>query len=78
MDGALYLNTGYCRTYIQYSLKVSADTLSRSIFLSGKIFSFTYEIISTSEERKFILNMTRLLITITPMVVKIVRIAAAN
>ena len=78
MDGALYLNTGYCRTYTQYSLKVSADTLSRSIFLSGKIFSFTYEIISTSEERKFILNMTRLLITITPMVVKIVRIAAAN
>ena len=49
-----------------------------SIILS-EIFSFTYKIIPGSEVRMFILEMTGwLLITITPRVVKIVRIAAAN
>ena len=38
----------------------------------------TYKIIPGSEVRMFILEMTGLLITITPRVVKIVRIAAAN
>ena len=43
-----------------------------------EIFFLTYKIIPGSEVRMFILEMTGLLITITPRVVKIVRIAAAN
>ena len=66
----------YCRT----------KCYGRSIFLAQpsvclmlhEIFFSTYKIIPGSEVRMFILEMTGLLITITPRVVKIVRIAAAN
>ena len=43
-----------------------------------EIFFLTYKIIPGPEVRMFILEMTGLLIILTPRVVKIVRIAAAN
>ena len=43
-----------------------------------EIFFLTYKIIPGPEVRMFILEMTGLLITLTPRVVRIVRIAAAN